>query len=359
MRKELIYFMLDKDGYLKKAISEDAGEDVLKFISDQIDLTKSNTTILTLRNKFFRENSDSQVIKNIVNLSPINQHKNINEYFQSINLLLQDNGIYIGCYEDYINRKKRISKKYHSSIHRLVRSFDFMFHRVIPKISFTQKIYHRLPDNKNYAISKAETLGRLCYNGFEILTDQMIGELSYFAVVKTGKPRTEKNVSYGPLFKMSRVSKNGKIIGVYKLRTMHPYSEYLQDYVVKTNGYNKTGKPDKDFRLTEWSRIIRKYYLDEIPQLINVLKGELNIVGVRPLSKFGFESLPKDLQKERIKFKPGCIPPNVALGLTGFFGVIWAERLYLRRMKINSFLTNFKFFWMAIFKIIKNRSSSS
>jgi lipopolysaccharide/colanic/teichoic acid biosynthesis glycosyltransferase len=140
---------------------------------------------------------------------------------------------------------------------------------------------------------------------------------------------------------------------------MHPYSEYLQDYVVKMNGYNETGKPNKDFRLTGWGKIIRKFHLDEIPQLINVLKGELNIVGVRPLSKFGFESLPLDLQRERIKYKAGCIPPNVALGLTGFEGVIRAERIYLREMKKNRFLTNFKYFWMALFNIIRRKNTSA
>ena len=163
----------------------------------------------------------------------------------------------------------------------------------------------------------------------------------------------------GILLKMRRVSKGGKLIGIYKIRTMHPYSQYIQDYVVKMNGYNEVGKPNYDFRITTWSSIFRKLHIDELPQLLNVLKGDLNIVGVRPLTKFGFESLPLDLQQERIKYKPGCIPPNVSLGLKGFDGVIKAERIYLRSRKRYGIIINFKYFWMAIYNMITKRNLSA
>ena len=73
---------------------------------------------------------------------------------------------------------------------------------------------------------------------------------------------------------MNRVGKKGKIIGVYKFRTMHPYSEFIHDYIIKTNGYNAKGKIKDDFRTSRWGKIMRKYWIDEIPQLYNVLKGE-------------------------------------------------------------------------------------
>ena len=53
---------------------------------------------------------------------------------------------------------------------------------------------------------------------------------------------------------------------------MHPYSEYLHDYMIKNFGYSDKGKIKNDFRLTEWSGFIRKYWIDEIPQLINFLE---------------------------------------------------------------------------------------
>ena len=140
---------------------------------------------------------------------------------------------------------------------------------------------------------------------------------------------------------------------------MHAYSEYLQEYLVKLNGYNAYGKPQNDFRLANWAILFRKLHIDELPQLINVLKGELDLVGVRPISRFGYKSLPPDLQEKRIKYKPGCIPPNKALGLTGFDGVIHAERTYLQEREKWGRLINIKYFWMTFFRFIKKRNLSS
>ena len=48
---------------------------------------------------------------------------------------------------------------------------------------------------------------------------------------------------------------------------MHPYSEYLQDYILKLNGYSETGKPANDFRLVPYGKFLRRYWIDELPQL--------------------------------------------------------------------------------------------
>ena len=78
-----------------------------------------------------------------------------------------------------------------------------------------------------------EILGRLSHAGFEIIGHEETNNLFYFSVIKTSEPNNEKTVPNGILLKMRRVSKGGKLIGIYKIRTMHPYSQYIQDYVVK------------------------------------------------------------------------------------------------------------------------------
>lgn len=342
---------------IEDALANQVDDEVVKFVTEQVDVTGNK--ILFLSSGYSKKQVELDNLRTIVDLKTLNFRKDVNAYFRSMNEKLPDAGIYIGCGESYTERKKRLQVSSIKLINVLLWSIDFIINRVIPKVPITKSIYNFFSRGKYNVMSKAEILGRLSYAGFEIIDHKTIDNLLYYSAIKTKEPKNDKNPSYGVMFKMNRISKNGKIIGVYKVRTMHPYSEYIQDYVVKLNGYNEIGKPAKDFRLTSWGKIIRKLHLDEVPQLLNFLKGDLNMVGVRPLSEFGYRSLPLDLQKERIKYKPGCIPPNVALKMTGFNGVIEAERIYLNEMKKNGVLTNFKYFWMAIYNIVTRKSSSA
>ncbi len=133
-------------------------------------------------------------------------------------------------------------------------------------------------------MSTAETLGRLVSCGFEIIEYKTIRNLTYFVVMKTRKPLFDKSPTYGPIVNLNRVGKNGKMIKVYKFRTMHPYAEYIQDFVLSLNGYSAIGKPAEDFRLTPGGKHSENIWLDETPQIINVLKGEMKLVGIRPVS---------------------------------------------------------------------------
>lgn len=294
-----------------------------------------------------------------VDLRLLNSHRDLNAYLRDLHHQQSGKAVIIGCAETITERKVRFRQSHSRLLFPLAWLVDFLLHRVIAKMGLTRNLYSLFTQGKYQVISKAEVLGRLTYSGFEIIKQETIANRLYYAVRKNGEPQSGENPSFGILFKMKRIGLEGRIIGVYKVRTMHPYSEYIQHYVVQQNGYNKTGKPEHDFRLTSWGKILRKLHLDEAPQLLNVVRGELNLVGVRPLSEFGFNALPADLQKARIKYKPGCIPPNVALGVTGFDGVIRAERIYLRALAKNKMLTNSKYFFMALYHLLTHKSRSA
>jgi lipopolysaccharide/colanic/teichoic acid biosynthesis glycosyltransferase len=102
--------------------------------------------------------------------------------------------------------------------------------------------------------------------------------------------------SRGPiLFRQTRIGKDGKPFTIYKFRTMH----------AETNPYATTPENDmRDPRVTRVGRLLRKAGLDEIPQLLNVLKGDMSIVGPRPEMPF-LVSQYKPKQRKRLQVLPG------------------------------------------------------
>ena len=99
----------------------------------------------------------------------------------------------------------------------------------------------------------------------------------------------------GPvIFKQQRAGKNSKSFVFYKFRTMIPDVE----------PFGPSPKSGQDPRLTKIGRFLREYSLDELPQLFNVLKGDMSIVGPRPLY---ISQIPEwnERQKKRLLVKPG------------------------------------------------------
>lgn len=112
--------------------------------------------------------------------------------------------------------------------------------------------------------------------------------------------------SKGPvIFKQERVGFRGKKFYMYKFRSMVVNAEKLKDKLQKDNEMSgPMFKMKKDPRITRVGKFIRKTSIDELPQLFNVLKGEMSLVGPRP-------SLPKEVMKfepwmlKRLEVKPG------------------------------------------------------
>ena len=143
-----------------------------------------------------------------------------------------------------------------------------------------------------------------------------------------------------PFFFQSRPGKNARIFKVIKFKTM-------------TDKRGSDGKllPDKD-RLTGIGKFVRKTSLDEIPQLINILRGDMSLIGPRPLL-VKYLPLYSDFQKRRHEVKPGI---TGWAQVNGRNAISWEEKFNLDVWYVDhqSFGLDIKIFFKTIGKIIKS-----
>jgi exopolysaccharide biosynthesis polyprenyl glycosylphosphotransferase len=116
-----------------------------------------------------------------------------------------------------------------------------------------------------------------------------------------------KLTSPGPaLFRQIRVGLNKRKFNIYKFRTMVADAEQRQDQLLSMN--EMTGpvfKIKKDPRVTPLGRVLRNTSIDELPQLFNVLIGDMSLVGPRAMSLRDYQLFEKDWQRRRFSVKPG------------------------------------------------------
>ena len=138
------------------------------------------------------------------------------------------------------------------------------------------------------------------------------------------------------LFKQERIGKNGEKIYIYKIRSMvHNAEQVLEELMEKDpeikEEYLTKKKIENDPRITRVGRFIRKTSLDEFGQFINVLKGEMTIVGPRPYLPREKDDMGEYYQ-EIIKTKPG---------ITGYWQVNGRSDVsFERRLKLESYYSN-------------------
>ena len=333
-------------------------KELSNYINKYVNTNKPGNLVLDTSTIYNITAYRTQQIDSFVNLKRVNEIRRVNKFFENVNENINIGCYYIGCVETFDQRKSRLLTKYNIIFRHLFLILDFIFYRVFPKVKITQKFYFFITRGRGRVFSKSEILGRLVSCGFKIVDIKEIQNIYYFVVIKSSVPSFDMNPSYGPIFKMQRIGRFGEPLGVYKFRTMYPYSEYLQEYIYELNGYSDDGKISDDFRITKWGKLLRKYWLDELPQLLNVIKGEMDIVGCRPLSKLMYSQYPKDILKIRNKYKPGCIPPYVSLLMAENNASIEAEKIYLKEKQKQPMKTQIKYFYLAFYNILSNKIRS-
>jgi len=98
--------------------------------------------------------------------------------------------------------------------------------------------------------------------------------------------------SGSPIYKQKRRGYKGKTFLIYKFRTIKRNHKSIQEALVSTDDMQRTGyKLGEDYQITQIGKLLRKYSLDELPQLLNVIRGDMSLVGPRPFSQRVFSQL--------------------------------------------------------------------
>jgi lipopolysaccharide/colanic/teichoic acid biosynthesis glycosyltransferase len=344
---------------IRKSILSELGHDAYCYIESKVNLNSEATLVFATTTLFNIENQPENFYNAIVNLKRVNDIRYVNKFFEAVNAKLPKTGTFICMAETKEQRKRRILRKYPPILNYIYYTFDYILKRVFPKFSLTKNVYFLLTRGENRVLSRAEILGRLYSCGFEVVAEQELGSHFFVVAKKIKNPAFDLEPTYGPIIKLCRVGKHGKIIKVYKMRTMHPYSEYLQDYVFRKHSLQEGGKFKDDFRISTIGRIMRKLWIDELPMLINLLRGDVKIVGVRPLSPHYFSLYTKELQEKRIKFKPGLIPPFYVDNPKTLEEIMASEIKYLNAYEKHPLLTDMKYFFVAVYNIVFKRYRSN
>lgn len=333
--------------------------DLLDHTLDLSSIIKAETTIINSGEMYYLKTVDEHPTRLFINTERINNIRWVNRYFLEVHKMLLPSGYFVGRANTIALYKRRFFEKYPKYFAQIFYFINFIFRRVFPKLSVTKKVYFAVTKGANRAISRAETLGRLCFCGFKIIATKEIGDNFYFIAQKVKTSSIDENPSYGPLVKFSRIGLNGNVINTYKFRTMHPYSEYLQEYIYEKNKLQQGGKFKDDFRITAIGKFMRRTWIDELPMLYNWIKGEINLVGVRPLSYQYFDLYHEDLQKLRMQVVPGLIPPFYADLPETFEEICESERRYIEGYLKRPVRTQWVYFWKAIYNIVVKKARSN
>lgn len=158
--------------------------------------------------------------------------------------------------------------------------------------------------------------------------------------------------SRGPvIFRQKRIGRNGKVFDIYKFRSMCVGAE-------KTGSGVYSGKGDA--RVTRIGKILRATSIDELPQLLNILKGEMSFVGPRPpltYHPWKYEEY-TDFQKRMFEVRPGI---TGWAQVNGRKDVEWHKRIELNVWYVDhmSLLLDIKIMFMTAFKVLTNADNEN
>ena len=215
-----------------------------------------------------------------------------------------------------------------------------------------------LQEEREQVIITAEDLNRPVYEVFKRVLDFVLSLfalvilLPVFLVTAAAVKSDGGNVIY----KQKRVGKNNKLFDMYKFRSMCIGAENMRAELMK---YNEMDGPvfkiKNDPRITKVGKFIRKYSIDELPQLVNILKGDMSIVGPRPplLDEVAQYT---DYHRQRLMVTPGLTCFWQAYGRSDLSFEDWVD-MDMKYIKRRSISLDISLIIRTVYAVIFNRGA--
>ena len=300
----------------------------------------------------------------LIGRTRINDVLRLNQFLQYCTERTGMGGYFVIRYLPLENLTNNLKRRYQGLHYWLVFIPHFIWYRAIPKIPILEKLYFTpvlswldkihlsIAKKRNRALAKAEVWGRLSFLGMRVLAESKGDDELYIIAQRVSLPVQNKMPSFYMIAALEKVGLDGEIIHTHKIRTMFPFSEFLQKRIFEDHGLAATGKFADDFRLTEYGRFLRKYWLDELPQIFDWLRGDVKLVGMRATSPHFLSLYPRKLYDLYIQIKPGLIPPIFDENTTGFDQIVEVELTYLQSYWEKPFLTDIRYFMKTFTDIV-------
>ncbi|MCT3203221.1 sugar transferase [Limosilactobacillus reuteri] len=213
----------------------------------------------------------------------------------------------------------------------------------------------KLLESKVALLNRDKIKSRFIYHGMKRLFDIVAAAcgiiiLSPLMIIIAVLIKAE---DHGPIFyKQVRVGKNGKTFKMYKFRSMFVNADKMLDKLKEQNDVDgPMFKMKDDPRITKIGHFIRKHSLDELPQFLNVLRGDMSLVGPRPPLPSEVEEY-SEYDKQRLFVIPGCtgLWQATERNEVGFNEMVQLDIQYIQRA---SFMFDLWIIWKTVLIIVK------
>jgi lipopolysaccharide/colanic/teichoic acid biosynthesis glycosyltransferase len=293
----------------------------------------------------------------------LNEVTRLNLYLKYCAMRLAMGGYFVVRYTPLDVVTRRLHERYRGIRLRLALLNHFIWYRAIPKLPWLDRLYFsplfawidryflRNSKLRIRVLAMAEVWGRLAYYGMEVVAESD-GDERLVLARRVTAPISDRRPSYYAVVALEKVGLDGERIFLHKVRSMYPFSEFLQKRIFESHGLSEIGKFRDDPRLTDYGSLLRKHWIDELPGLYDWLRGDVKLVGMRATSPHFLSLYPRALYDLYVQTKPGLVPPIFDESTDGFDDIVRTEMTYLERYQEAPIKTDIQYFWYTVRDIV-------